>query len=139
MSQNQTSSGVERFIAYPQEMLFAVIDKQSMAEAAIDELGRNGFQRAEMHVFSGEPGSRQIDPSGKGHGALAQVFRALQQSSRERGDAQTYADESLEGHCVLGVRARTNEAREQALQILRSHGGRFFNFYGTWSSYRIPD
>ena len=119
----------DKFIGYPTDNLFAIIDNIDNAQKALQALSAVGFAD-EIQVFHGEEGALRIDASGAKHGRLAQLRRLHQQVTVEREHAERYEQTVLQGHCVIAVHISDLERLEQARQILKEYGGHFINYYG---------
>jgi hypothetical protein len=119
----------DKFIGYPTNNLFSIIDDSVDAEEALQALAVAGFGD-ETQVFHGEEGAHRIDASGAAHGWLAQLRRLHQKTTVEREQAEQYEQAVLQGHCVIAVHTGDPERREEARQILKGHGGHFINYYG---------
>ena len=122
-----------KFIFNPSDNLFGIIDDQVKAEQAIEALISSGFAEAEITVFIGEQGARQIDADGSNHGRLTRIIRWRQSTTPARQDAERYEKAVYEDKYVIAVETKNLETREIARQILKTHGGHFINFYGHFS------
>jgi hypothetical protein len=121
-----------KFIGYPTDNLFGIIDDPVKAEQALQALATAGFA-AETEVFHGEEGAHRIDASGANHGRLAQLRRLHQKTTVEREHAEQYEQAVLQGYCVIAVHTSDPDQREQARQVLKEHGGHFINYYGRFA------
>jgi rRNA-processing protein FCF1 len=119
----------EKFIGYPIDNLFGIIDNSDDAETALQALVTAGFAN-DIQLFHGEEGAHRIDASGAKHGWLAQLRRLHQKSTVERAHAEQYEQAVLQEQCVIAVHTSDPEQRERARQILKAHGGHFINYYG---------
>lgn len=122
----------DKFIGYPTDNLFTIIDNPADAEQALQALQAAGFA-ADTQVFHGEDGAHRIDASGAQHGRLAQLRRRRQSVSLDGQHAALYEQAVRQGHCVIAVHADEPERRETVRQILRANGGHFINFYGRFT------
>jgi hypothetical protein len=125
-----------KFIGYPTNQLFSIIDNPADAEQALQALEAAGFA-SDTQVFHGEEGAHRIDASGAQHGRLAQLRRLRQSVSLDGQHAALYEQAVRQGHCVIAVHAIDSERREEARQILKAHGGHFINFYGRFTIHQF--
>lgn len=126
----------DKFIFYPTNQLFSIIDNPADAEQALRALAAGGFAEG-TQLFHGEEGAHRIDASGAQHGRLAQLRRLRQSVSLDGQDAALYEQAVRQGHCVIAVHSTDSERREEARQILKTHGGHFINFYGRFTIQRL--
>jgi hypothetical protein len=120
-------------LTYPDNSLIAIIDTYAEARAALKELTAAGFPEDEVGILCGQEGAKEIDADGREHGVLGKIARII----REFGDVdnphkERHEQALREGHFLVAVRAEEEEKRKQALEILKSHGGHFINFYSPW-------
>lgn len=121
------------FLTYPTNKLIGVIADAPQAKAAIETLHVAGFAEDRVDLLCGPEGMRRLDVSGKAHGVLARLYRFIEGfGDMEHYHLKRYEQELLAGHVVIAVKARDQESREQARQILKTHDGYFINFYGRW-------
>ena len=121
----------DEFMTYPDNVLFGIIDDPAPAQQAIRDLATAGFGEDAIQVFLGAEGAARIDASGAQHGGLAPLVRLVQSLGLEREHAGRYEEASRHGHTVVAVYAVTQEAKEQALKILRAQQGHFINYYSS--------
>lgn len=129
MTQSQKKEPTEKFIGYPTNKLFSVINNRNIAQKAVEALEAAGF-KGEIELFHGVEGADRIDATGAKHGRLAQLRRLHQNVTVEREHAERYEQAVLRGHCVIAVHIKDSEQREHARRILLEHDGHFINFYG---------
>ncbi len=130
-------SANSEFTFDPTDKVVGIIADPDDAKAALDDLRAAGFTSGEIEVLMDEEGAQRIDVTGVGHEASVHIVRSTQK-------LPTYYDapvivsrveqELVAGHYCIGVVAKEPEAKERALDILKSHGGYFINFYGRWAA-----
>jgi hypothetical protein len=121
------------FLPYPTNQLIGIIADAPYATAMIEALHVAGFAEDQVALLCGPEGARRLDVSGTAHGVLARLYRFIEGlGDMEHPHLTRYEQELLAGHCVIAVEARDHERREQARQIMQTHGGYFMNFYGRW-------
>ena len=121
----------------PTNKVVGIIADPSDAKAALRDLRAAGFTADEIEVLMSEEAAQRIDVTGEGHEASVHIVRSTQKPPAYY-DAPVIVrrveQELLAGHYLIGVAAKEPEARESALDILKSHGGHFINFYGRWAA-----
>lgn len=130
-------SANSEFTFDPTNKVVGIITDPDDARAALRDLRAAGFTSDELEVLTGEEGAQRIDLTGVGHDASVHIVRSTQKPPTFY-DAPVIVkrveQELLAGHYFIGVSAKEPEARESALDILKSHGGHFINFYGRWAA-----
>lgn len=134
MAGEQVNQNDSRFIFYPVNHLFGIIDDTYLAETALQALAEAGFGGEEIMVFTGEQGAERIDAEGTEHGLFARLVRRVQHMTPEHDQAVVYQEAAKSGKSVVAIRADSNEEKERALGILRTNGAHFINFYGPLAS-----
>ena len=136
-SDTSDRSANSEFTFDPTNKVVGIVDDAGDANAALRDLGAAGFTPNEIEVLTGEEGAQRIDVTDEGHEVIVHVVRSTQKPPAYY-DAPVIVSrveqEILAGHYVIGVAAKESEARERALDILKSHGGHFINFYGRWAA-----
>ena len=117
----------------PTNKVIGVFDDAGDATDALLDLGAAGFSAEEVDILTGVEGARRIGVSVGGREVSVHIFRPAQKVPAFY-DAPVIArrvkQELQAGHYLLGVTAKSVEARERAREILKSLGGHFINFYG---------
>lgn len=118
---------------YPDNSVIGIVDKYPDARATLKDLTDAGFAEDEIGILCGKIGAEEVDAEGTEHGVLGKIARVI----REFGDVdnpqkERHEHELREGHFMIAVRAEEENKRNQALNILKSHGGHFINFYSPW-------
>ena len=131
-SMGHTDKGHDNFIGYPTNRVVGTFDDEGEALAAVDELASAGFDKS-CSAYCGTSGASRLDSNAKDRRPLAWLSRALHHlDSMETAQMDRYERELLDGHCLVMVEAADIDRRARALEILRSHGGHFINYYGRW-------
>lgn len=117
------------FIADPTDHLIAIVDDREHARAAERELSDSGF--GDVLVYHGDEGGDEIDATGSGHGVTGGLVRGLQQALSNKDNLAEYEEASRQGATVLAVPASDEESRDRAAGVLRRHGARGMNHFGT--------
>jgi hypothetical protein len=120
-------------LTYPDNSLIGIIDKYSDAKAALKDLKDAGFPEDEIGILCGAEGAKEVDADGSEHGVLGKIAQVV----REFGDVdnahkETHEKALREGHFLVAVRAKEEEERKRALNILNLNGAHFVNFYSPW-------
>ena len=125
----------DRFIAYPERAVLAVIDEPSAAEAAVRELQEAGFDVGTTTILEGAEGAARIDGMGRAHGLGSRVRPLLAFTVMDQlPDFVLYERALRDGRCVVMVRATRDADKRRAHQILRANGGHFTNYYGRFAT-----
>ena len=125
----------DRFIAYPDRAVVAVIDEPSAAAAATRDLRETGFEAAAITVLEGPEGADRIDGMGRAHGIGSRIRRLLAFTVMDQlPDFVLYERALRDGRSVLIVRAPADADKRRAHEILRAHGGHFANYYGRFAT-----
>jgi hypothetical protein len=129
------TSAADRFIAYPDRAVVAVIDEPSAAAAAVRDLQETGFDAANITVLDGPEGADRIDGMGRAHGIGSRLRRLLAFTVMDQlPDFVLYERALRDGRTVLIVRAPADADKRRAHEILRAHGGHFANYYGRFAT-----
>jgi hypothetical protein len=125
----------DRFIAYPDRAVVAVIDDSAAAAAAVRDLQETGFEAAAITVLEGPEGADRIDGMGRAHGIGSRLRRLLAFTVMDQlPDFVLYERALRDGRTVLIVRAPADADKRRAHEILRAHGGHFANYYGRFAT-----
>ena len=129
------TTSADRFIAYPDRAVVAVIDEPSAAAAAARDLQETGFEAAAITVLEGPEGADRIDGMGRAHGIGSRIRRLLAFTVMDQlPDFVLYERALRDGRSVLIVRAPADADKRRAYEILRAHGGHFANYYGRFAT-----
>jgi len=123
------SADAGEFIRYPNDHLFGVVDGAAPAGEALAALRALGIDDDDLSTFTGNAGAIRIDASGAHHGIFARLVRAAQAMSMDGDQSQRYEDEARRGHTVIAVHTSDPLLRQGAVQVLKSHGGHYINYY----------
>lgn len=118
------------FRAYPTNRVVAIFATPKAADAAIKDLVAAGIASGTAEAVCGEAGLEEVDFTGKRHGVLARLIRAVQ----NMGELSEYKDRLEKalraGECVVAVDAEEDATRTLVHQRLKASGARFINFFG---------
>jgi hypothetical protein len=129
------TTSADRFIAYPDRAVVAVIDEPSAVAGAARELQESGFEAAAITVLEGPEGADRIDGMGRAHGIGSRLRRLLAFTVMDQlPDFVLYERALRDGRSVLIVRAPADADKRRAHEILRAHGGHFANYYGRFAT-----
>jgi hypothetical protein len=120
-------------LTYPDNSLIGIIDKYVDARAALKDLRDAGFGEDETGILCGAEGAKEVDADGSEHGVIGKIAHVV----REFGDVDNAHKEVHEkalrsGHFLIAVRAKEEEERKRALNILNLNNAHFINFYSPW-------
>jgi hypothetical protein len=123
-----------RFIGYPAQRLFAVVDDEAAAERAIAALA-TVLDPATVQRFTGEADAAAFDSTGSHHGPLARVRRVFEFSVMDQlPDLAWYEAAAREGRTVLSIPVADAASGRQAAQLLAGAGAHFINRYGRFET-----
>ena len=109
--------------------VIALLDEPDQAEAAVQDLVAEGFQRESIYVLCGPKGAERLDVSGRHHGLRGRVFRILEWLSDEKEGLFRVRDHLAAGGLVLSVHAEEGQ-KATAAHILGGHGGHGMAHFG---------
>ena len=125
----------DRFIAYPDRAVVAVVDDPTAAEAAAAELLSAGFTDDAVTMLRGPAGADRIDGMGRAHGLGSRIRRLLAFTVMDQlPDFVLYERALRDGRSVLIVRAPGDADKRRAHDILHKHHGHFANYYGRFAT-----
>ena len=125
----------DRFIAYPDRAVVAVVDDSTAAKAATRDLREAGFDAGAITALEGPEGAARIDGMGRAHGLGSRLRRLLAFTVMDQlPDFVLYERALRDGRSVLIVRAPADTDKRRAHEILRDHGGHFTNYYGRFAT-----
>lgn len=116
----------------PSNKIVGVIDDPHDAQAALSDLMATGFAVKDVELLTNEEGAQRIDV---GDDVLIHIFDPAQNvpAFYDAPVIATRVEQELRaGRYLIGVAAKDAEVRARTLDILKSHGGHFINFYGPW-------
>ena len=124
------------FISYPMNRVVGTIADAENARAAVEALLQAGVGREDIDILHGEDDLRRLDPSGAGHGFLAQFQRTLIRLAgpvEESAHLRHHVEDVRAGRFVIMVLAKSQDRRDVVAGILNEHGAEFMGFYGRWA------
>ncbi len=111
--------------------MFAVLDSPAAADAARRALLDAGFADGAINRFEGPSAADAFDGTGRAHGPIGRVRRAIQFSLMDQmPDLAWYEAALRDGRVVLGVQAPGRAGAQRAVEALVSAGGHFINRFG---------
>jgi hypothetical protein len=124
-----------RFLDYPRGRLLAVVDDAAGVDRARAGLRAAGFDDGDVEVLSGADAADRIDATGKRHGPLSRLVRAIQFGLMDQlPDLAWYEAALRSGHAVLVVRAADLAAARRAHAALVPAGAHFINHFGRFET-----
>jgi hypothetical protein len=119
----------EGLLKAPENSVVALLDRPDEAEAAIQELTAEGFERDRIFVLCGQKGAEQLDVSGRHHGLRGRIYRLIEWMGDEKGLLLRARDHLAAGGLVMTVPAEESRKGAAAL-ILGRHGGHDMAHFG---------
>ena len=128
------------FIAYPTNRVVGTVGDVNRARAAIDALLKAGFDTHDIEILHGEDDVKRLDPTGSGHGFIAQFQRTLIRTFdlEEFKHLMHHVEDVRAGRYVIMVLTKRRDQRSIAGDILHQHGAEFVGFYGRWAWEGLP-
>jgi hypothetical protein len=109
--------------------VIALLDEPDQAEAAVQDLVAQGFDRDGLYVLCGPKGAERLDVSGRQHGLRGRVYRLLEWLGDEKGGLIRVRDHLAAGGLLLSVPADEGQ-KATAARILGGHGGHGMAHFG---------
>jgi hypothetical protein len=109
--------------------VIAFLDEPDQAEAAVQDLTAQGFDRDSIYVLCGPKGAERLDVSGRHHGLRGRVYRLLEWLGDEKGGLLRARDHLEAGGLVISVSADEGQ-RSTVARLLGSHGGHDMAHFG---------
>lgn len=125
------------FHYWPSFYLYSVVDSIEAAELALVDLLALGVTENQLHTWYGPAGAAAIDATGRKHGPIARLWRALERATGERELLEYYASEVESGHVVIGIQCGSGERRRVLTETLRKHGGHLISYFSAGSVERL--
>ena len=128
------------FIRHPTNRVIGTIGDASHAQDAVAALLRSGFTHDEIDVLHGEQDVQRLDPTGAGHGFIAQFQRTVIRTfDLDEFKHLTHLVEDVRaGRYVIMVLTKRRGQRMVASDILHQFGAEFVGFYGRWAWTDLP-
>ena len=127
-----------RFIGYPIDSLLGVVPDGTHAAAAAAALRGLGIPDRDVSILRGAEGAARVDPTGAVHGLIARLRRIVSFTVMDQLPDMAWYDAAIrDGQAVLMVRVRGDEAKAEAIKVLREQGGHFVNYYGRFATEEI--
>ena len=122
---------VRGVIGYPTNRLLAVIDDPALEARVRSELVAIGVPDEQIHVLSGDEAARAFDAWGQRSGVSGRLYRWVQFMAMDQTpDFERYAHEAQAGHAIFAIAASDGGLRRRIVEVLKSLGARFVNYYG---------
>lgn len=127
-----------RLIGYPTGWTLAVLDDESAARTAVDELAASGIGADDLVLLAGPEGPERLDRLGTNAGLSGRIRRTVQFMTMDQlPDLEVYERAVAQGRPVVGIRVADSDQRRRAVALLRRHGGHFINRFGAWATEEI--
>lgn len=127
-----------RLIGYPTGWTLTVLDDESAAQTAVEELAASGIDDDHLVLLAGPQGPERLDRLGTNAGLSGRIRRTVQFMTMDQlPDLQVYEQAVAQGRPVVGIRVADTDERRRAVALLRRHGGHFINRFGAWATEEI--
>jgi hypothetical protein len=123
------------FLGSARGRLLAVFDTDAAAADATAEIEALAVPADRVEVFAGDDGAAAFDGSGRSHGLLGRLYRAIQFTLVDQAPDFTYYEAAARtGRVVLSVRPKGDKQMRLAVEAMRANGGHFINFFGSFAT-----
>jgi hypothetical protein len=131
---------IHRLVGAPHHRIFALFDDPAAGRRAVAEVIATGLAGDDdIWEFSGEDGSRRLDPGGTGHGLHGRLVRFVQWLMTDDYEYIQALDRVVgRGGLVLAVRVGGDPEVAAVGAILRRHGGRGMKYCRHWDYTPLP-
>ena len=127
--------GMASFIGYPNRQVLAVVDDEAAVDRARTALHGAGIRDEDIEVLAGPADAERFDATGKRHGILARLRRALQFSLMDQLPALAWYEAALrEDRRVIAVRTADRTATLKVVEALKRAGAHFINRFGRFDT-----
>jgi len=116
----------------------AILDNEEQLRTALRSLESSDVNMPDVNVLSGPEGARLLDRSGSSHGLRARLLRLLQRGAYEADTLRAHEQALNDGHHVIYVPVRGEEAVRSVADVLRAAGGRYLLYFGRLSVAQLP-
>jgi hypothetical protein len=127
-------------VSYPALHVVAILDTPDQTNRALDALLAGGFLESEVDVSRGIESADRL-AAGTGRRGLQDWFIRVTGSvglkNAETEMKDRYEQALRDRRTVIAVLAPTDERKDLAVEIIRSSGGHFINYFGQLNVERI--
>jgi hypothetical protein len=137
MEQTGDREANSKFVFNPTDKVIGIIDDAGDAEAALRDLKATGFTPHQLEMLTNEEGVQRIQLATEDPDVSVHIIGSSQRPQAyydAPGLVMQIEQELKAGHYGIGVGGTDSEARERVRTILKSHGGHYINYYGTWAA-----
>jgi hypothetical protein len=126
---------VAEFLGSARGRLLAVFDAQAAAAGAAAAIEAAGVPADRIEVLAGDEGAAAFDGSGRAHGVLGRLYRAIQFTLVDQAPDFTYYEAAArQGRVVLSVKPRGDRQMRATVEVMRAQGGHFINWFGLFAT-----
>ena len=123
------------FLGSARGRLLAVFDTAVDADATIAATEVLAVEPDRIEIFTGDEGAAAFDGSGRSHGILGRLYRAIQFTLVDQAPDFTYYEKAArQGRVVLSVRPKGDAQMRKIVEVMRANGGHFINWFGTFAT-----
>jgi hypothetical protein len=111
--------------------ILAIIQNPEDAKVIVETLNASGFSPDEVGLLRGEADAEKLDAATGKKGFFAKMLTSgVDMGDRDTEYFKQYRKALLDGRTVIGVEAKNDERRDEARQILKTHGAHFITYFG---------
>ena len=117
----------------PRHRVVAAMPGVDDAAATVDALVEEGFAVDDVLVLCGEEGVRRLDPTGRHHGLMGRLVRAVDTVASAGDVIKEYAQHIEKGGVVISAPAHDDEQRKLVQRVFREHQASHMRYYGAFT------
>ena len=119
---------------FPYNSVVGIVDDVHDVHAAADALSAAGFNEDNCAVLSGRRGVEIIDASGKRHGILGKIFKAIDRLGSEHDETEMHVRAIEAGNYLIVVNVHDEAGKTRAHEILKNNNAHHVRYYSKWTT-----
>ena len=117
-----------------------LLDREDQVTATVRALEQEGVATDDIAVFTGEPGAKCLDLSGREHGTAVRLLRTLEAAMGGEGETNHRIEEALrQGASLVCVKVHKKaDEKARAVRVLQAGHAHEIHYWGTWGFEDMP-
>jgi diadenosine tetraphosphate (Ap4A) HIT family hydrolase len=118
-----------------------LLDSEAEVKATVRALEDAGVSTEDIDIFTGPPGAKCLDLSGREHGKAFWLLRTLEAAVGHEGETNHRIDAALHNGATLlcvKVQPRKAEDKARAVKVLKALHAHEIHYWGTWGCEDVP-